>query len=410
VHPLPVPETQPKKPAKKHLRKVGKGVLIGGGAALLIFVGWAWGQGRISFHGLGNKSASQTAHSLDYSSLDQVYQILQKNYDGKLDNNAVLDGLKAGLARSTGDPYTEYFNAEQAKSFDEGLSGSFTGIGAELGKDKENIVIIAPISGFPAEKAGLKPKDILVAIDGQNINDISITDAVKRIRGPKDTKVKLKVARDGKPLEFEITRDNINIPSVKTEILPGNIGYMHISRFSEDTTQLAEQGAQQFKQANVKGVILDVRGDPGGLLNTAVDVASLWLPQGKTVLSERRDGVVVRNYQATGNDTLNGIPTIVLMDDGSASASEIVAGALKDNGAATLIGVKTYGKGSVQQIERLPEGAMIKVTIARWYTPSGHNIDKQGIEPDKNIKISDEDAKAQRDTQKDAAIQALGQR
>lgn len=376
---------------------------------MLLFIGWAYGQGRLSIHGFGATKSKQVVHSLDYSSLDEVYQLLQKNYDGKLDNNAVLDGLKAGLARSTGDPYTEYFNPEQAKDFDEGLSGSFTGIGAELGKDKESIVIISPISGFPAEKAGLKPKDVIVAIDGQTVNDISISDAVKRIRGPKDTKVKLKVAREGKLLEFEITRDNINIPSVKSEIINGNIGYMRISRFSEDTAQLAQQGADQFKQANVKGIILDVRGDPGGLLSSAVDVASLWLPQGKTVLSERRDSIVVRNYQATGGDILAGIPTVVLVDDGSASASEIVAGALKDNGAATLIGVKTYGKGSVQQIERLPGGAMLKVTIARWYTPGGRNIDKQGIEPDKAVKLSDDDIKAQRDAQKEAAIQSLKQ-
>lgn len=372
----------------------------------LVGLGWAAGQGRLTFNGLQGKKTQQ-AKGLDYSSLDDVYRLLQQRYDGKLDEAAVLDGLKSGLARATGDPYTEYLNTEKAKEFDEGLSGSFTGIGAELSKDKENIVIVSPISGFPAEKAGLKPKDVVVAIDGETLNDLSISEAVKRIRGPKDTTVKLKVIRDGKPLDFEIVRDNISIPSVKSEILEGNIGYLRISRFSEDTAKLASESAQQFKDAKVKGVILDMRGDPGGLLDAAVDVSSLWLAPGKTVLQERRNDVVIRTFKANGNNTLEGIPTVVLVDEGSASASEIVAGALKDNGAATLMGAKTFGKGSVQQLERLPGGAVLKVTVARWYTPGGRNIDKEGIEPDKAIKISDEDIKAQRDTQREAALQFL---
>ncbi len=401
---LPVPEKPPEKNAKKWPKRLGKGLLLAAAAIALLFIGWAWGQGKLSSHGY---NSSKSSASLDYSSLNQVYQILQKDYDGKLDNAKILDGLKKGMAEATGDPYTEYFNPEEAKSFNEGLSGSFTGIGAELGKQDDQIVIIAPISGFPAEKAGLKPKDAIIEIDGQTTTNMSLTDAVKKIRGPKDTKVTLKVVRDGKPLDFTITRDNITIPSVKTEILPGNIGYMQITRFAEDTGDLAKQGAQQFKNANVKGVILDVRGDPGGLLDSAVDVSSLWLKPGQTVLQEKRGGAVIKTYTANGEDTLQGIPTVVLIDDGSASASEIVSGALKDNHAATLIGVKSYGKGSVQQIEQLPGGAMIKITIARWYTPAGVNIDKQGIQPDQNVKLSNEDADAKRDPQKDAAIQYL---
>lgn len=407
MHPLPIPDQKPSKVTKQRMKKAGKILLVGVAAFGLLFIGWAYGQGKLSLHGF-NKN-KEVVHSLDYSSLDEVYSILQQRYDGKLDQQAILDGLKAGMARATGDPYTEYFTPEQAKEFDEGLSGSFTGIGAELGKDKDNIVIVSPISGFPAEKAGLKPKDIIVEINGETLNDVSLSEAVKRIRGPKDTAVKLKVVRDGKALDFEITRDNITIPSVTHEILPGNIGYLRISRFAEDTAGLAKQAADEFKTANVQGVILDVRGDPGGFLDAAVDVSSLWLEPGKTVLEEKRDGTTIKTYRASGKNPLKGIPTIVLVDEGSASASEIVAGALKDNGVAKLMGVKTFGKGSVQQIERLPGGAVLKVTIARWYTPSGRNIDKEGIEPDQTIKLSDEDVKAQKDTQKEAAIQALKQ-
>lgn len=405
MHPLPVPEQVVKKSRKRGLKKVGRYLLIGLAAFGLLFIGWAYGQGKLSFRGWD--SNKEVVHSLDYSSLDQIYDILQKRYDGKLDKEAILDGLKAGMARSTGDPYTEYLTPEEATEFDEGLSGSFTGIGAELGKDGDNIVIVSPISGFPAEKAGLKPKDIVIEVDGQVLNDVSLSEAVKRIRGPKDTTVKLKVVRDGAPLEFEVTRDNINIPSVTSELLPGNIGYLRISRFAEDTAGLSREAAQKFKEANVKGVILDVRGDPGGFLDAAVAVSSLWLKPGEPVLQEKRDGKVIKTYKASGRNPLQGIPTVVLVDEGSASASEIVAGALKDNGVAKLIGLKTFGKGSVQQLERLPGGAVLKVTIARWFTPKDRNIDKEGIEPDTTIKITPEDIQAKRDPQKDAALNEL---
>ena len=405
MHPLPVPDPVVTKSSKRRAKKVGKYLLIGVAALGLLFIGWAYGQGRLSFRGWNTNK--EVVHSLDYSSLDEVYDILQRRYDGKLDKEAILDGLKAGMARSTGDPYTEYLTPEEAKEFDEGLSGSFTGIGAELGKDGDNIVIVSPISGFPAEKAGLKPKDIIIEVDNQTLNDVSLSEAVKRIRGPKDTTVKLKVVRDGVPLEFEVTRDNINIPSVTSEILPGNIGYIRISRFAEDTASLSREAAQKFKEANVKGVILDVRGDPGGFLDAAVDVSSLWLKPGQTVLQEKRDGKVIKTYKASGRNPLQGIPTVVLVDEGSASASEIVAGALKDNGAAKLIGVKTFGKGSVQQLERLPGGAVLKITIARWFTPNDRNIDKEGIEPDTVIKITPEDVAAKKDPQKDAAVNEL---
>jgi carboxyl-terminal processing protease len=234
---------------------------------------------------------------------------------------------------------------------------------------------------------------------------MSTEDAVAKIRGPKDTEVKLRVLRDKKEdLNFTITRDDIKIPSVKSEILAGNVGYMQINQFGDDTADLARQAAQEFKDKNVNGVILDLRGNPGGLLDAAVDVSSLWLPEGTTILQEKRGGVVVSTSYAKGGDTLHGIKTAVLIDAGSASASEITAGALKDNNAATLFGVKSFGKGSVQQIQRLPGGAELKVTIARWYRPNGQNIDKKGISADHEVKMTDDDYKNKRDPQKDAAI------
>lgn len=404
---LPVPPKSKSKSSKKWLKQISKVLLVCVAAFGLLYIGWAYGQGKLSLRGFKSVQNKDVPQTLDYSSLNEVYNALRSNYDGQLDTNAVLDGLKEGMARAAGDPYTEYFNQEQAKDFDESLNGSFTGIGAELSKDKDTIIVVAPISGFPAEKAGLKSKDIIAQIDGVSTAGMSVSDAVKKIRGPKDTTVKLKVVRNGKILDFEIKRDNITIPSVKTEIVNGNIGYMRISRFAEDTSKLAAEGAQQFKDARVKGVILDVRDDPGGLLDQAVNVSSLWLPRGKTIVQERRDGVIISSQASSGNGPLEGMPTVVLVNEGSASASEIVAGALKDNGAATLIGGKTFGKGSVQQLVRLSGGSVLKVTIARWYTPGGRNIDKEGIEPDKTVPLTDEDAQKQNDTQKNAAIDWL---
>lgn len=368
------------------------------------------GQGRLAFRPNTRPldSVNSTLPSdLDYASVEEVYDSLRVSYDGKLTVDQLLDGLKEGLASAGGDPYTEYMNAEAAKDFNEDLKGSFTGIGAELSKQNDTIVIVSPIAGFPADKAGLKPKDVITEIDGESAIGLSVSEAVKKIRGPKDTKVTLKIIRDAKEeLTFEITRDNITIDSVKSEILEGNIGYMQITRFAEDTTRLSKEAAKRFKDANVKGIILDMRGNPGGLLDASVDVSSLWLKD-KTVLQEKRSEVVIKTFKSKGEATLAGIPTVVLINEGSASASEITAGALKDNNAATLIGVKSFGKGSVQQLDELDSGGALKVTIARWYTPSGRNIDKEGIEPDQTVELKDEDITAGRDPQKDAAIQHL---
>ncbi len=377
------------------------------GAGIIFGAGWMVGGGRLSLRGYQPSAAnSKLPAKLDYSSIDTVYRSLKDNYDGKLSEADLLDGMKAGLAKATGDPYTEYFNTKDAKEFYGQLDGTFEGIGAELGKDDAgNIVIISPLAGFPAEKAGLKPKDIIAQIDGKATTDFTIDNAVKLIRGKAGTDVKLTIVRDGAPLDITIKREKITLPSVKSEIKDG-IGILTVSRFSEDTAALAQTAADSFKSQNVKGIVLDLRGDPGGLLDSAVSVSSLWL-QNKIILTERRDNVIIQTYKSRGVATLAGIPTIVLIDAGSASASEITAGALRDNKAATLIGTKSYGKGSVQQPINLKDGSLLKVTIARWYTPGGKNIDKEGITPDKEVKITDDDIKNKLDPQLDAALAQL---
>ena len=346
-------------------------------------------------------------NQLDYSAVEEVYSKLKSDFDGELDAAKLEDGLREGLVRAAGDPYTEFMDEQASKEFQENLSGSFEGIGAELGKKDDLIVIVAPIAGFPAEKAGLKANDAIVEINGEPAVDLSIAQAVQKIRGHKGTKVKLGVIREGKRLDFEITRDTISIPSVETEKLDGNIGVIKISRFGDDTSDLVRTAAQKFKDDDVAGVILDLRGNPGGLLDASVDVSSVWLVKGQTVLQEKRGDEVIKTHFASGNPILNGVKTVVLIDEGSASASEIVAGALKDNGAATLIGTKSFGKGSVQEVEKLDFGGLLKVTVARWYTPKDINIDEDGIKPDKKVKITDKDRKTNKDPQENAAISLI---
>lgn len=392
------------------LKRTAIGVLVASG---IFFLGLNVGNGHIQFgpSATFHSSVSQgLPEDLDYGSVEQLYDTLRKSYDGQLSVESLLDGLKDGLAGAAGDQYTQYLDEEESADFDEDLNGSFTGIGARLLEVDDAVTVEVPLAGYPAERAGLKAKDIIIEIDGENALDLSVAEAVERIRGEAGTKVKLKVIRDAsEQLDFEITREKITIPSVTSEILDGNIGYLQVSQFNKDTASLAQKAASSFKSAGVESVILDLRNNPGGLVNTAVDIASLWLPEGKTVLQEKRGDVVVETLKSSGTATLEGIPTVVLINEGSASASEIVAGALKDHDVATLIGTTTFGKGSVQSLENLIGGGILKVTIARWHTPSGKNIDKEGIEPDQNVERSDEDYVSGRDPQRAAAIEFLNE-
>jgi carboxyl-terminal processing protease len=378
----------------------------------LIFVlGVGTGRGDISFASSASSSNKQLPADLNYASVEQVYDLLKTNYDGKLDTAKLLDGIKAGLTKAAGDPYTLYFNTKEAEDFTNELNGSFTGIGAELGEDENsNLIIVSPIEGFPAAKAGLRPQDVITSIDGTSTNGMTIDEAVNRIRGKKDTKVTLRILRNKtEDLSITIVRDEIKIPSVKWELLDGKVGYIRISQFGDDTDSLMDKAAAELKDKGATSIVLDLRGNPGGLLSSAVKVSSMWLPKGKTVLQEKRGGVVVQTYTADGSAVFEGMPTAVLINAGSASASEIVSGALRDNKVATLFGEKSYGKGSVQELQKLPNGAELKVTVARWYRPNGQNIDKKGIKPDEEVKMTDDDYKQKRDPQKDAALDFVKQ-
>lgn len=355
-------------------------------------------------------SQKQGPSELDLSSVQSAYDVLRNKYDGQLDTEKLIEGAKRGLVEATGDPYTTYFSDEEAKAFFDDLEGQFSGIGAELAKRDNKLFIVSTIDGSPALEAGLRANDVIVGVDGEDASAWSIEKAVSEIRGEKGTAVKLTILRDQEVKEFSIVRDTITNPSVTSEITEDNIGVLRISRFGEsETYTLARQAAENFKDKQVKGVVVDLRGNGGGYLNAAQQVSGLWLDN-KVVVTERRDGKVVDTLKSGRGAILEGVPTVVLVDGGSASASEILAGALKDNDAATLVGEKTFGKGSVQTVEQLSSGGQLKVTIAKWYTPNGRNISQQGIEPDKKVSVSADDLSAGDDPQKDAALEIIRSR
>ena len=383
--------------------------------AAVFIVGVGIGDGRINFHG-GNSLMSlnnNLPNQLDYSSVNAVYKVLKDNYDGKLTETELLNGIKHGLAQAPNDPYTEYFTASEAKAFNNELNNTFSGIGAQLTQNSTGEVeIMSPITGSPAAKAGLQPNDIITSINGTTTTGMSADTAASKIRGNAGTKVTLGVLRGSSELNFTITRESINLPSVTTKILSGNIGYMQISTFADDTSGLVDKAATQFKNAHVKGVILDLRNNPGGLVTAAIHVSSLWLQPGQMVLQERRGSEVLDTENATGGNVLNGLPTVVLINAGSASASEITAGTLHDHKDAYLIGQKSFGKGVVQNIicvtgQTESNGNCpadeIKVTIASWYRPNGQNINHKGITPDQTVNLTQADITNSNDTQLTAA-------
>ncbi len=344
--------------------------------------------------------------SLSYGSLDQVYQLLRQNFNGSLDGSKLLDGAKAGLVDAAGDPYTEYFNPTEAKNFNAQLSNSIDGIGAELGKNGDSIIIMSPLSGYPASKAGLRAQDVILGVDGKAVTGMSVQSVVNLIRGPVNSQVTLTMTRGSKQFNVTITRQKISLPEVTYKI-NGRIGYMQIIQFSDNTADEASKAAQAFKKAGVKAVILDLRDNPGGYLQGAVDISSLWLGPGEEVVQERRGSQVIDTLYAKGDNVLHGLPTIVLINGGSASASEITAGALRDHQAASLLGTASFGKGSVQQLESLGDGSELKVTVAYWYTPGGLNVNKKGLKPDTLVQVSESQIRAGQDPQKSRAEQLL---
>jgi len=359
-----------------------------------------------------NKNSS--ADTLDFSLFWKVWDILKEKYvdSSKLDVQKLFYGAIKGMLAATGDPYTSFFNPEENKKFNEDITGSFEGIGAEVGIKGGVLTIIAPLEGDPAEKAGLRAGDKVIKIGDKNTSDMSIDEAVDMLHGKRGTEVKITIFREGEQdsREISIIRGVINVKSVKFEEKDGNIAYLKISRFGESTFKEFGAALKQINKQETKGIVLDLRNDPGGYLETAVEVGSKMLPKGSVVVIEENGDGKQNKLLARGGDEFSGIKTVVLINEGSASASEILAGALRENrDNVTLVGKKSYGKGSVQEFLSLSNGTAMKVTVAKWLTPKGNQINEKGISPDAEVDLTADDYNNNRDPQLDKAMEIVKQ-
>ncbi len=343
-----------------------------------------------------------SAATLDTTVLQQAYRKLKANFDGTLDDAALADGAVRGMVAAADDKYTVFMDEKEATEFQKDLNGQVSGIGCEIGVRSDQPTVLRVLADSPAEKAGVQVGDVFVSVNGESVVGKDSSTVAEKIRGDAGTSVKIVVTRAASKKEFTITRAQVSDPSVRYSVANG-VGTMIISRFDENTADLAVQAAQSFKSQGVRGVVVDLRDNGGGYLEAARKVAGIWLDS-KLVVTEKSSGVTTDTVK-TGSDTiLAGIKTVVLVNGGSASASEILAGALQDYGVATLVGEKTFGKGTVQNLLDLDGGRKLKVTIARWYTPKGKNITKEGITPDKVVGLTSDDANNGRDPQLSAAL------
>jgi carboxyl-terminal processing protease len=327
-------------------------------------------------------SMERRKSALDLTQFWNVYGLLQKEYIGTLDKDKAVEGATKGLVESLDDPYSSYLPADERKRLDEELSGRFDGIGAILSEKDRRTEIVELIPGSPAEKAGLKANDLILAVDDQPTEGLVLDEVVSKIRGPKDTTVTLLVERSGTddPIVFKITRAKIQVKSVKSE-MKGQVGYIDVSQFGDDTVEGVTEAVKSLKDKKAKAIILDLRNNPGGYLNSVPPIAGLFLPPSVIVKEKYKSGKT-DSLRSTSVPILPDTPLFILVNDSSASASEILAGALQDYDRATLIGEKTYGKGSVQDIIPLYGSAALRLTIAEWLTPKDRAINKMGIEPD----------------------------
>ncbi|KRF51531.1 peptidase S41 [Bacillus sp. Soil745] len=326
----------------------------------------------------------------EFEKLYSTYDKIKDDYYEEVDEEKLVDGAINGMIKSLDDPYSAYMDKKEASSFHESISSSFEGIGAEIQEQDGQIMVVSPIKGSPAEKAGVKPNDIILSVDGKSVEGLSSSEAVLKIRGEKGTKVDLSISRAGEsePIKLTIKRDTIPIETVYAEMLDDGVAKIQVTSFSEHTVQELKTALEEMSKKDMKGLVLDLRGNPGGLLDQAIEMASLFIPNGKVVLQvEDRSGK--KDVYKSENDGELKIPVVVLIDDGSASASEIVAAAVSESADIPLIGVKSFGKGTVQTAQDFEDGSNFKYTAAKWLTPEGNWIHKKGIKPDINVKLPD---------------------
>lgn len=344
----------------------------------------------------------------EYRKFDKLFSVeenLYKFYDGKIGDAALVEGATKGMTDSLKDPYTVYMNQDEWKAFNEQTTGEYVGLGIQVGVQNNNITVIAPFDGSPAQKAGVLPGDIIEKVNGTEVTGKDLDKAVNIMKvGKEGEKVNLLLLRKNQPITMSIPREKIQMDTVKGEMLDSSIGYIQLTMFDENTAKNFDAKLKELKDHGMKKLVLDLRGNPGGLLDQCVGVVSNFLPKGKPIVSTI-DKYGTKEVETSKGGLAIGMPLVVLVDGGSASASEIVSGAIRDYKIGTLIGNKTFGKGVVQTIltdkkDGFGDGTALKVTIAKYYTPNGENIQGKGINPDIQVDYPD-DLKAKADRNED---------
>ena len=381
-------------------KKVSLGSAIVVGAILAVLGGLIGANFNNIFGGFGPYLGFQvTENNMDWSKLNEVYDKLAISYNGELDADVIIDGEKSGMVEALGDVYTVYMNAEESSEFYDDLHGNVgSGIGVELGVRDGYVRVLRTLPDNPAREAGILAGDILYKVNGEEVWQLSTSEVATRLRGDEGTSATVAVVRDGKELSFDLKRETINNVSEYVDY-DGKTAIITITRFDDDTGKKVQEEVKNFADKGIEKVILDLRSNGGGYVSAAQDLLSLWLDGKKMYIQKSLHYGNVTTSTASGKALLKDMKTIVLVNGTTASASEIVAGALQDYGKATVVGEKTYGKGVVQNLVELSDGATLKVTVAEWYTPNDRSINKEGITPDVEVEMSYEDINAMRDPQ-----------
>jgi len=362
--------------------------------------------------GISNKNNPEEVKA-DFEPFWKVWSTINEKYPqaNKINDEQRVTGAISGLVESLDDPYSVYFNSNDTKSFEDEISGSFSGIGMEVGMKDKILTVIAPLKDTPAYKANIKPGDKVLKIDNTVTTDLSVEEAIKLIRGEKGTEVKLTILReeDKKPKEIKIIRDTINVPTLDTELVKDDIFVVKLYSFSANSANLFRDALKEFSLAKTNKLILDLRGNPGGYLEAAVDMASWFLPQGKTVLIEDYgNNTKPKIYRSKGYDVFNkNLKFVILIDGGSASASEILAGAMQDHKVAKIVGSQSFGKGSVQEVVDITKDTILKITVAKWLTPNEVSISQKGLTPDYKVEYTKKNYDTNKDPQMDKAVELL---